>query len=164
MTGHGIWGHIPSICGHMTVYVRVAGFQMRVGPDSESEPAAARPRRVSRWQAQAGPSHCQSSGFLPGTTSYVYVRCRTYTLRHRTSEVQCRVQHRTSGILTTWTRICKSVHRALYMVQTCMYMYMNLCTSIERYVHSMYKYINKNIFTYMYMIFALSMYNIHPCT
>jgi hypothetical protein len=20
MTGHGIWGHIPSICGHMTVY------------------------------------------------------------------------------------------------------------------------------------------------
>ncbi len=28
MTGHGIWGHIPSICGHMTVYVRVTGFQM----------------------------------------------------------------------------------------------------------------------------------------
>jgi hypothetical protein len=20
MAGHGIWGHIPSICGHMTVY------------------------------------------------------------------------------------------------------------------------------------------------
>ena len=29
-----------------------------------------------------------------------------------------------SGILTTWTRICKSVHTTLYMVQACMYMFM----------------------------------------
>ena len=42
-----------------------------------------------------------SSGFLPGTTSYVYVRCRTYTLRHRTSDVRCRVQHRTYDIVRT---------------------------------------------------------------
>jgi hypothetical protein len=28
MTGHGKWGHIPSICGHMTVYVMLSGFQM----------------------------------------------------------------------------------------------------------------------------------------
>ncbi len=28
MTGHGIWRYIPSICGHMTVYVRLSGFQM----------------------------------------------------------------------------------------------------------------------------------------
>ena len=41
------------------------------------------------------------SGFLPGTTSYVYVRCRTYTLRHRTSDVRCRVQHRTYDIVRT---------------------------------------------------------------
>jgi hypothetical protein len=42
-----------------------------------------------------------SSGFLPGTASYVYVRCRTYTLRHRTSDVRCRVQHRTYDIVRT---------------------------------------------------------------
>ena len=42
-----------------------------------------------------------SSGFLPGTTSYVYVRCRTYTLRHRTADVRCRVQHRTYDIVRT---------------------------------------------------------------
>ena len=42
-----------------------------------------------------------TSGFLPGTTSYVYVRCRTYTLRHRTSDVRCRVQHRTYDIVRT---------------------------------------------------------------
>ncbi len=34
MTGHGIWGHIPSICGYMTVYVMLSGFQMS---DSESQ-------------------------------------------------------------------------------------------------------------------------------
>lgn len=45
--------------------------------------------------------HTCSSGFLPGTTSYVYVRCRTYTLRHRTSDVRCRVQHRTYDIVRT---------------------------------------------------------------
>ncbi len=28
MTGHGIWGYIPSICGHMTVYVMLSGFQI----------------------------------------------------------------------------------------------------------------------------------------
>ncbi len=28
MTGHGIWPHIPSICGHMTVHVMLSGFQM----------------------------------------------------------------------------------------------------------------------------------------
>jgi hypothetical protein len=28
MAGHGIWGHIPSICGYTTVYVRLSGFQM----------------------------------------------------------------------------------------------------------------------------------------
>ena len=43
----------------------------------------------------------RTSGFLPGTTSYVYVRCRTYTLRHRTSDVRCRVQHRTYDIVRT---------------------------------------------------------------
>ena len=42
-----------------------------------------------------------TSGFLPGTTSYVYVRCRTYTLRHRTSDVRCRVQYRTYDIVRT---------------------------------------------------------------
>ena len=42
-----------------------------------------------------------SSGFLPGTTSYVYVRCRTYTLRHRTAGVRCRVQHGTYDIVRT---------------------------------------------------------------
>jgi hypothetical protein len=41
------------------------------------------------------------------------------------------------------------------MVQTCMYMYMILCTSIEQYVHNMYMYIKKHIFTYVYMNFAL---------
>ena len=44
---------------------------------------------------------CTTSGFLPGTTSYVYVRCRTYTLRHRTADVRCRVQHRTYDIVRT---------------------------------------------------------------
>ncbi len=69
-----------------------------------------------------------------------------------------------SGILTTWTRIRKSVHTCLYHVQTCMYMYTSVCTRHERYVHSMYMYINNIIFTYMYMIFALLMYNVHTYT
>jgi hypothetical protein len=43
------------------------------------------------------------------------------------------------------------VHRALYMVQTCMYMFMKLCTSLHLYVHAMYVYINKHICRYMYM-------------
>ena len=42
-----------------------------------------------------------TSGFLPGTTSYVYVRCRTYTLRHRTSDVRRRIQYRTYDIVRT---------------------------------------------------------------
>ena len=41
------------------------------------------------------------SGFLPGTTSYVYVRCRTYTLRHRTADVRRRIQYRTYDIVRT---------------------------------------------------------------
>ena len=50
-----------------------------------------------------------TSGFLPGTTSYVYVRCRTYTLRHRTSDVRCRTQHRTYDI------VCTILHTILYI-------------------------------------------------
>jgi hypothetical protein len=42
-----------------------------------------------------------ASGFLPGTTLYVYVRCRTYPVRHRTSDVRCRTQHRTYDIVST---------------------------------------------------------------
>jgi hypothetical protein len=45
------------------------------------------------------------SGFLPGTTSYVYVRCRTYTVRHRTSDVRCRFQHRTYDVVRTMSRL-----------------------------------------------------------
>ena len=51
----------------------------------------------------------RTSGFLPGTTSYVYVRCRTYTLRHRTSDVRCRTQHRTYDI------VCTILHTILYI-------------------------------------------------
>jgi hypothetical protein len=71
---------------------------------------------------------------------------------------------RSSGILTIWTRICKSVHKALYMVQTCMYRFIELCTYIEMYVHAMYMYMNIHICTYMYMNFVLCMYKVHTCT
>jgi hypothetical protein len=30
MTGHGIWGYIPSVWRYMTVYVRLSGFQMKI--------------------------------------------------------------------------------------------------------------------------------------
>jgi hypothetical protein len=35
MTGHGIWGHIPSICGHMTVYDGIC--QVGRIPDVDSQ-------------------------------------------------------------------------------------------------------------------------------
>ena len=58
-----------------------------------------------------------SSGFLPGTTSYVYVRCRTYTLRHRTSDVRCRVQYRTYDIVRTILHTILHVrHRMFFQI------------------------------------------------
>ena len=58
-----------------------------------------------------------SSGFLPGTTSYVYVRCRTYTLRHRTSDVRCRVQYRTYDIVRSILHTILHVrHRTFFQI------------------------------------------------
>ncbi len=61
---------------------------------------SSRVRRAVRLSDRRTRTVCPS-GFLPGTTSYVYVRCRTYTLRHRMSDVRCRVQHRTYDIVLT---------------------------------------------------------------
>ena len=56
----------------------------------------------------------------------------------------------TSGILTTWTRIGKTVHMCLNMVQTCMYMITMLHASMTMYVHVMYMYIHLNMVCNMY--------------
>ncbi len=68
----------------------LVGFCNASGSESDASAAVAPARACLR-----------PSGFLPGTTSYVYVRCRTYTLRHRTVDVRCRVQHRTYDIVRT---------------------------------------------------------------
>ncbi len=69
----------------------------------------------------------------------------------------------TSGILTTWTRIGKTVHMSLClnMVQTCTYMLMHLHTNMNMYVHSMYMYINICRCTYMFMHSYLCLYIVH---
>ncbi len=55
------------------------------------------------------------SGFLPGTTSYVYVRCRTYHVRHRASDVRCRIQHRTYDIVRTMLHATLNIRHRMFV-------------------------------------------------
>ena len=53
------------------------------------------------------------------------------------------------------------VHTCLNMVQTCMYMFMNLCTCMRMYIH-VHEYILMYVAcTYMYMNFYICMWMIH---
>jgi hypothetical protein len=60
-----------------------------------------------------------TSGFLPGTTSYVYVRCRTYHVRHRTSDVRCRTQHRTYDIVRTMIHTTLNIRHCTFVNIVC---------------------------------------------
>ncbi len=54
---------------------------------------------------------------------------------------QMRLGRLASGILPTWTGYGKTVRTCLNMVQTCLYMYVQVHEFINVYVHVMYMYI-----------------------
>jgi hypothetical protein len=69
-----------------------------------------------------------------------------------------------SGILTTCTRIGKTVRTCLNIVQTCMYMFTILHTHMNVYVHGMYMYIHLYKCTYMCMNSNIGIYIVHTCS
>ena len=72
---------------------------------------------------------------------------------------------RSSGILTTWTRMGKTVHTCLNMLQTCMYMFRLLHTNLNMYerVINMYIFIYRLYVhgTYIFMNVYMCMYMVH---
>ncbi len=74
------------------------------------------------WDTILHPTRTSGFSVLPGTTSYVYVRCRTYTLlvRHRTSDVRYRVQHCTYDIVRHGTSgTCRKFLPVIYLSYAC---------------------------------------------
>jgi hypothetical protein len=63
-----------------------------------------------------------------------------------------------SGILPPWTGYGKTVYTCLNMVQTCTYMFMNLCTHMSMYVH-VHTYLKMYVVcTYKYMQSMICIY------
>ncbi len=138
MTGHGIWGHIPSICGHMTVYDGICqGVRIPDGPgrdrdghghghaDGHGGPAPATPRDSPR--RSGGRTH-SASGIL---TTW-YKRVHTCFKHVCTRYVQClSTAADRHGIYKNENSCTCSKH-----VHTYLQIHVHVCT---QYVHSMYK-------------------------
>ncbi len=104
-----------------------------------------------------GPARLQNIQELKVCTQESPVCPRMYPSESRA--IQYQISYTASGILTTWTRIGKTVHTCLNMVQTCSDSFMKSWTCMYMYVHEhKYAYIVCSMYIHVHDFIRLYMH------